>query len=86
MEREAGVEPAISPAHGKDDMNMEVLMCPNNSRKEIFCVCRGVPRWRSRVESGEDGLGCARLPVGVGRAQPESNRRFPAVRQGVLPT
>lgn len=60
-------------------------MCPNNSRKEIFCVCRGVPRWRSRVESGEDGLGGARLPVGVGRAQPESNRRFPAVRQGVLP-
>ena len=61
-------------------------MCPNNSRKEIFCVCRGVPRRRSRVESGEDGLGDARLPVGVGRAQPESNRRFPAVRQGVLPT
>ena len=25
-------------------------------------------------------------PMGVGRAQPESNRRFPAVRQGVLPT
>lgn len=62
-------------------------MCPDNSiRKEISACTVQAPRRRSCVESGEDGLGGARLPDGVGRAQPESNRRFPAIRQGVLPT
>lgn len=61
-------------------------MCPNsNIRKEISVCTVQAPQWRSCVESGEDGMGDARLPDGVGRTQPESNRRFPAVKQGVLP-
>lgn len=61
-------------------------MCPNNSsRKEISACAVQAPQWRSCVESGEDGLGDARLPDGVGRARPEWNRLFPAVKQGVLP-
>lgn len=45
-------------------------MCPNKSRKEIFCVCRGVPRWRSRIESGDEGGGVPSSPVGwVGRSR-----------------
>ena len=45
-------------------------MCPNNSsRKEISVCAVQAPRRRSCVESGEDGLGEARLPDGgwVGR-------------------
>lgn len=62
-------------------------MCPNSSiRKEISVCTVQAPQWRSCVESGEDGLrGDVRLPDGVGRARPESNRLFPAVKQGVLP-
>lgn len=42
-------------------------MCPNNSsRKEISVCAVQAPQWRSCVESGEDGLGDARLPDGVG--------------------
>lgn len=36
-------------------------------------------------ELGRTGWGMPASPMGVGRAQPESNRRFPAVKQGVLP-
>lgn len=44
-------------------------MCPNsNSRKEISVCTVQAPQWRSCVESGEDGLGDARLPDEVGRA------------------
>ena len=43
-------------------------MCPNNSsRKEISVCAVQAPQRRSCVESGEDGLGDARLPDGVGR-------------------
>jgi hypothetical protein len=42
-------------------------MCPNNSsRKEISVCAVQAPQWRSCVESGEDGLGDARLPDEVG--------------------
>ena len=42
-------------------------MCPNNSsRKEISVCAVQAPQWRSCVESGEDGLGDARLPDGGG--------------------
>ena len=42
-------------------------MCPNNSsRKEISVCAVQAPQWRSCVESGEDGLGEARLPDGGG--------------------
>ena len=38
-------------------------MCPNNSsRKEISVCAVQAPQRRSCVESGEDGLGDARLP------------------------
>lgn len=44
-------------------------MCPNNSsRKEISVCAVQAPQWRSCVESGEDGLGDARLPDEVGRS------------------
>jgi hypothetical protein len=44
-------------------------MCPNNSsRKEISVCAVQAPQWRSCVESGEDGLGDARLPDVVGRS------------------
>nr|DAE49871.1 MAG TPA: hypothetical protein [Caudoviricetes sp.] len=44
-------------------------MCPNNSsRKEISVCAVQAPQWRSCVESGEDGLGGARLPDEVGRS------------------
>lgn len=42
-------------------------MCPNNSsRKEISVCAVQAPQRRSCVESGEDGLGDARLPDGGG--------------------
>ena len=60
-------------------------MCPNSSRKEIsVCAAQAPPTALLRREWG-GGWGMPASPVGVGRAQPESNRRFPAVRQGVLP-
>lgn len=44
-------------------------MCPNNSsRKEISVCAVQAPQWRSCVESGEDGLGDARLPDEMGRS------------------
>ena len=44
-------------------------MCPDSSiRKEISVCAVQAPQWRSCVESGEDGLGDARLPDGVGRS------------------
>lgn len=44
-------------------------MCPNNSsRKEIPACAAQASRRRSCVESGEDGLGGARLPDEVGRS------------------
>lgn len=44
-------------------------MCPNNSsRKEISVCAVQAPQRRSCVESGEDGLGDARLPDEVGRS------------------
>lgn len=60
-------------------------MCPNNSsRKEISVCAVQAPQWRSCVESGEDGLGDARLPdrgwVGRSRSRTgvslRSNRAF----------
>lgn len=44
-------------------------MCPDSSiRKEISVCAVQAPQRRSCVESGEDGLGEARLPDGVGRS------------------
>lgn len=44
-------------------------MCPDSSsRKEISVCAVQAPQWRSCVESGEDGLGDARLPDVVGRS------------------
>lgn len=38
-------------------------MCPDSSiRKEISVCTVQAPQWRSCVESGEDGMGDARLP------------------------
>lgn len=49
-------------------------MCPDSSiRQEISVRTVQAPQWRSCVESGEDGLGDARLPdrgwVGRGRSR-----------------
>lgn len=83
VERKAGLEPAVSLAHIRHG---ERGMQTNNNRK-VWMLCAGrAPRRHFRIGGGEDGLGDARLPDrGVGRARSESNRRFPAVRQGVLP-
>lgn len=57
-------------------------MCPDNSiRKEISACTVQAPQWRSCVESGEDGLGDARLPDGGGaflrsRAAPKAFYRL----------
>lgn len=69
----------------KDDMNIGGVDVSEQQQKGDFCVCRAsAPTALLRREWG-GGWGMPASPVGVGRAQPESNRRFPAVRQGVLP-
>lgn len=59
VERKAGLEPAVSMAHMRHG---ERVMQTNNSRKVWMLCASRASRRRSRVESGEDGLGDARLP------------------------